>query len=392
MYPHLADLLTILRQQFAEVIYLSDDDRGEGVYRLDAFVDTVLRRTGVRSGQHLAAAAGPAPKDSGSLVRAALAGMFSALRGSATFALNYFRLRSKLKEIHGARERVLVIAIDHTAVFAAAGAVRCPLLFWSFDALCPDAPFRVSGGLMDKLLARHAEHEAVALIVQDEPRRRMVERMVEHRFNKVILLPVGVKDGSFEQSAARSRAARPGCRSLKVIQNGWIAEIRWSSELIHAYQSWPEQCRLVLHGLMSPDDPVNRVLAVAARQPELSTAMYPGEELSRFLDRFDVGFLGYKECDENHLRLENASLQLVLFLRLGIPVICCATESVCNFVEEHGVGVAVSHPDEISQALETITVDYAVYSRNARALFEERFDLERHTGAALLPVLRELLE
>lgn len=394
LYPHLADTLAVLREEFGEVIYLSDDDRGEGLYRVDAFVDTVLQRTGLRSRPPsvLQAAGARAAQGWGALLRGGLTGLCSALRGAWTFVANFRALRRKLRAIQHGREKLVVVAIDHTAVFTAAATLDCPLVFWSFDALCVDAPWRIPGLLIERLLAMRAEGRAAALIVQDEARRHMVERAVATSFASVVHLPVGVRDGSFERSAAKSRSMRGPLTSVRLIQNGWIAGIRWSSELIEAYQKWPERYRLALHGHLSPADPVNCVLAAAARQPDFSTEMYAAEELSRFLDRFDVGFLGYREMDENHRHLENASLQLVLYLRLGIPVVCCASQSICQFVEQQGVGVAVAHPEQIEEALERITSGYCDYARRARALFETHFDLERYTSSRLLPMLRRLAE
>ncbi len=393
MYPHLADFLVQLRQEFGQVFYFSNDKRGEGLYKFDFLMESIRQRLAQgRPPEGLAVDHATTGKSSIWVERAFfLRRAFNGIVGFLGFLINHLLLGCKLRLIQIIKPRVLVIAIDHTAVFTAARWTNCPLVFWSFDALAHDAPWLLPHGRLKRLLDCHSEHRANLLLVQDEARRKLVEDAVQHRFENVCYLPVGVLDREYDRTAAHSRMQMKCLDTARVVQCGWIAPVRWSPELVASYQQWPERHELCLHGYLSKEYSEAPQVHEAKRQPAISTKIYGNDELSQFLNCFDIGFIGYRETDENHRHLENASLQLVLFLRLGIPVICCAPKSLCKLVEDAGAGIAVSHPSETLRALDRISTQYADFSTGARGLYESRFDLGKFCRSGLMDKLNTLL-
>lgn len=390
MYPHLADFLFQLRQEFDRVLYFPNDKRGEGLYKFDILVESIRRRLSrTRPAEGMADNHATNSASNVWAERAAMA--FNGITGLLNFSMNHLLLGGKLRFVQIIKSNVLVIAIDHTAVFTAVRWLDCPLVFWSFDALANDAPWLLPHGRLKRLLDCHSEHRASLLLVQDEARRRLVEGAVKHKFENVCYLAVGVLDREYDRTAAHSRMQIRCLGTTKIVQSGWIAPVRWSPELVASYQQWPERHELCMHGYLSKEYSEAAQVHEAKRQPMISTTIYGNDELSPFLNRFDIGFIGYRETDENHRHLENASLQLVLFLRLGIPVICCAPESLCRLVEEAGAGIALSHPSEALGALERISNQYSDFSRSARGLYECRFDLGQLCRSGVMDKLKSLL-
>lgn len=393
MYPHLADFLVLLRQEFGQVFYFSNDKRGEGLYKFDFWMESIRQRLARgRPAEELAVNRATGIRNSIWVERARFLGRtFRGIAGLLGFSINHVWLGCKLHLIRIIKKHVLVIAIDHTAVFTAVRWINCPLVFWSFDALAHDAPWLLPHGRLNRLLDCHSEHRANLLLVQDKARRKLVEGAVKHQFENVCYLPVGVLDREYDKSAAHSRMQMKRLDTVSVVQSGWIAPVRWSPELVASYQQWPERHQLCLHGYLSKEYSEAPQVNEAKRQPLMSTTIYGNDELSPFLNRFDIGFIGYRETDDNHRHLENASLQLVLFLRLGIPVICCAPESLCRLIEEAGAGIGLSHPSEAPVALERISTQYSDFSRSARELYESRFDLGQLCRSGVMEKLKSLL-
>jgi len=130
----------------------------------------------------------------------------------------------------------------------------------------------------------------------------------------------------------------------------------------------------------------------AARKPFVSTKSYDTTTLPRMLNGFDMGFVGYRESDSNFAHIENASAQLVDYLRLGIPVIACGPLTFTAFVTKTGIGVSVSHPSEVAEAALAVMANYGDLSSNGRRLFEEQHDLRRLFESRLVPALDSLTQ
>lgn len=401
MYPHLADFLFTIRQRYAEVVYIAEDDRGEGLYDFDRMVkipSLYLRRLigAAANGSNGAFSARqevpPGIRDMG--VLKSVCGAVNLLRkgfsGLISFLAHRRRLRRRLLGLSLSHRQCLLIAIDHTAAYCATRYFDGPIVFWSYDILAQDAPWRIKGGMLERLILRD-RITSQTLMIQDESRKRLIEEALGAGFSSTIFLPVGLNDSAQAQAAARERLAAPLSKPVTVVQNGWIAQIRWSCELIEAYQVWSEEYELVFHGFMDKNDPVWMHYEAAKRKPALNTELLVCDQLSELLDRFSIGFIGYKETDRNHSYMEYASLQLVLFLRLGMPVICCASPAVSNFISSHGCGVAISNPLTAEAAITDIVRNYGRFSKAARATYDMYFNLTEMFDSRIFPAFQAIM-
>jgi hypothetical protein len=367
MYPHVYDALQHLRNIYDEVIYLGDDDRGQYLFLIDFSLNELKKARNVKViGRKIAAL----------------------LIASARYLRRRRRLVKTLKCLTTKHAARLVLAIDHTAVYFAERFFPGEVVFWSLDILAEDVPFRVRHGFLERMTLSPLARRQRALIIQDENRERLLEATLGVRFPTVIYLPISLRDSEFCREEAWKRRKKEPSATAKVVQNGWIAENRWSDTLVESFQQWPPQFELYLHGFLG--DRMEGMIKRFPRKPSVSTKAYDATALPVMLNAFDIGFVGYKESDSNFTYIENASAQLVDYLRLGIPVIACGSLPFTTFVAKAAIGVSVSHPSEIADAVRAVLRDYGQFSSNARRLYEERHDLTTLFDDRLVPSLESL--
>ena len=397
MYPHLYDFLQNLRNAFDEVIYIDDDDRGIGLYNVNLLLQNILSvdnykkflkkilkkiysprmkgniyigRIHGRNSESLR----KCPPDADNLsvdvfiknIGDMVAKIFSYVKGRR-------RLIKKIKNLHFKNDKNFVIAIDHTAGYFAGKYFSGNIIFWSHDILAKDAPLRIKDGILEKLITDKYASKAKILMIQDENRKKLLEESVGVSFPNTIYLPVSLNDSEFCRKASEKRRKRDSVFTVNIIQSGGIAYSRWSDQLIAAYQNWPSSYKLHLHGFIC--DMVKNKIRNVQRKPDVSEVIYDSDSLLQMLNNYDVGFVGYRESDSNHRYIENASSQMVMFLILGIPVIGCGSDLFNNFINKNNIGISIFSIGELEEAIKKIIDNYSFFSRNARNLYEVRFNL-----------------
>lgn len=400
MYPHLYDFLQNLRSAYDEVIYIDDDDRGLGLYRVDICLHDLLSMRGFRTlgikvrGNILLylnklkvllnRGRNKDVKDTGrdySLDIPSFCTVGKELISMFKLFFLYFykrnRLIKKVKNLHLKYKRNLIIAIDHTAGYIAGKYFLGSVVFWSFDIPTKDYEatyhMRIKNGFYEKLITSKNAIRADTLMIQDENRKELFEDSFGICFKNTIYLPAGLNDTEFCKKASEKRLNKNYFAAVTVIQIGEIGKHRYSNQLIDSYQRWPSHYKLILHGFVRNE--IYDKLSKVGRKPHMSESIYDNISFPRFLNNHDIGFVGYGQHDNNHRYIENASSQLVAFLRLGMPVIACGSDLFNNFVNKNNIGIGIFSFEEIEAEIKKIVDNYAFFSRNARNLYESRFDL-----------------
>lgn len=393
MYPHLSDFLHNLRASFDEVIYIDDDDRGEHLYLIEYYLRTALSFLGSRKFIVNKELYSNEIYTSGTSENKTLSVWFIyyLVKKLFMYAARQLRLIWKIRNLTLSNNKKIIIAIDHTAPFFAARYSKgCPIIFWSFDVLAEDAPWRIKNGFLEKLITSGTALHADVLMIQDANRKNLLEKSVGKVFDKTLYLPVGLNDSEFCRVAAEKRICKSNFDKVKVIQSGLLSEIRLTVQLIDEYQKWPSYMELFLHGKLC-GKAVNKKLEAVVKKSVVSSGGYDNDELSRFLDNFDIGFVGYGETDSNFQFIENASAQLVSFLRLGIPVIVCGTQSLNAFITDNQVGIAVTSLTYLESNIRHLIDNYKFYSCKARKLYEDKYNLTSIFESYLIPSISEMI-
>lgn len=373
MYPHLHDILVNLRAAYDEVIYVGDDPQ----YRHHLELDTFIMYSGYTDDPGEQTVLNHIIKDKAIHLKSTCASFIEKLRG--------IPLRNA---------RRMVLAIDDNAFNAAMAVFPDSTIYWSFDPLGRDCPYRPEvDGFVERMIRESAlnAHHALALVVQDRSRERHLLDCLGTTFFKTIYVPVALNDSTYCKISALKRAHAGNPSIMKVVQSGHICVGRYSDEIARSYQGWPDMFELSFRGNI--DESVYSMVKEQTRPIHLAAEFYDNRVLPAILNNYDAGFIGYRETDRNHQLIVNASSQLVAYLRMGMPVICCGSESLVAFVRDHGIGCAACHPVDLSaKCVAELAENYAWYSANARALFESRYDLQRYMADQLYPELDLMLD
>ncbi len=394
MYPHLHDFLFNLRGTYEDVIYAGSDDRGVALFHSDLYMRKILdlfyfhkwfinRRNKIKekninvnksSNRNRIVSKKLNIKHFLKVGKCFMRNRFTILFANVVI---YFWRSNKLlrflKNVQFKYDRRIVIAIDHTAYYFAEKCFPDKVVLWSYDIIAKDANNRIKNGFLEKVVTSKGNRNARALIIQDEQRKQLMEESVGASFSKTIYLPVSLNDSEFCKNAANDRQKKTNFDVVNIIQDGAIQKIRYSDQIIDAFQKWPVSYKLHLHGMI--DQEVKNQILLSERKPTTSELMYDSDRLILFFNDYDIGFVGYARKNSNQNLIENASGQIVEFLRLGIPVIVCGSSLFNDFINRQNVGVGVSSISEVEDAIKTVVDNYSSFSYNARKLYEIRYNL-----------------
>ncbi len=393
MYPHLYDFLQNLKGAYNEVIYIEDDDRGEGLYNLDLLIQNILSVSNFKRFLHKVYVKLSSYFVKGQIKNVNLEyrkplsvaidnpSILSSGRNIVNMLIKFIsyvskrrRLIKKIKSLNLEYDKNIIVAIDHTATYFAEKYFPGMVIFWSIDILAEDNPWRVKNGFLEKLITSEYALKSKVLMIQDENRKKLLEESFGVSFPNTIYLPVSLNDSEFCRKAAEIRRKKDSFHTVNIIQNGWIVENRWSDQLIDVYRNWPDCYKLHLHGFMG--DKMESRIKNAQRKPDVSTLIYDSDRLSQMLNNYDIGFVGYNEPDINFNHIENASSQMVMFLRLGIPVIGYGYDLFNDFVNKNNIGIGISTIGEMENAIKKIIDNYPFFSYTARRMYELKYNLK----------------
>lgn len=108
-----------------------------------------------------------------------------------------------------------------------------------------------------------------------------------------------------------------------------------------------------------------------------SKNVLPAEIMRYATSSADIGLMLYNRDIPAEARNGSEAGKLGLYLSCGLPIICCNSD-VLRWIEEEGCGAWVRNLSAIPEAADRIMNDYETFSRNARRVFDEKFEYSKH--------------
>jgi hypothetical protein len=356
MYPHLYDLLVNLRERYDEVIYIEDTLRYQQRIDIDR-LQYQLDHTDLSDG------------------RIALQNCLDEQVRILIGARNLFI--EQLSRINFKNKSHLVLAIDDNAFNCAMEVFPAETVYWSFDPIGKDSLCRLYQGEFIEQLIRENSVKiscARAVIVQDADRGEHLQECLDAPIHKIMFVPVALNDSNFCRISSLKRMQVGSPFKIRVVQCGYIWTGRFSDELIKSYEQWPQNYELHVKGDIGLD--IVHLIQNNGKYIHVSPVFHDNNTLPVMLSDYDVGFIGYRESDRNHQLIINASSQLVMYLRLGMPVICSGPGQLIEFVNRTKIGIGIESPGKLSRHdLTELAKSYRMYSSNARKLYEQQYNL-----------------
>ena len=278
----------------------------------------------------------------------------------------------KLREIKFSNEKKIIIAIDDFLYYFTRKYREEKIILWSWDLFSEDNNFTSSAGFYNAFVKKNKNsiESSSGIIIHDSDRLNLFQRYFDVKMSNYVFLPESRNDCETSRIVSEKKTTTKK-EEFTIVQSGYICSIRGSEELLDAYNSMASCFKVFLRGYVSPD--MRDKIHISKREVRVSENIIPADKISETLGACDIGFVGYKEKDQNHRYIIHASGQFVEYIKLGMPVISFASDIFNDFVDRQRIGASAESADGIARAAEIIVRNYNEYSKNARKLYENSY-------------------
>lgn len=280
-----------------------------------------------------------------------------------------------------------IIAIDYYAYIV----IACMLyfyqgkkvVFWSHDIIVEANPkfsnpfYRGFLKYVKIFLGKYKK-----IIIQDSERLSMlcmtygVER---NKDNDVFFLPVSLNKLPDAIEKLHVAIERDVSRKPVLLQCGLIHSLRMSDKVLSIYQKEHTEYTLAFHGYLSAA--FCELLKTVKKRPIISSSLVKSEEIYRIVSECDIGLIAYAYGieEKNFFFIQNASGQMVEFLRVAKPIIVIGEETnLAKLVLHEKIGVCVDGEDGLKEAVSEVVRNYRFYSENAYACFHKHYNIKNY--------------
>ena len=232
---------------------------------------------------------------------------------------------------------------------------------------------------MLKHLERKYHAQAIATIIQDEERKRLLLADNGLTESKMFYVPVAML-GQPIQSRGRYFHERFGLPDSEriLLQFGYIHKYRLSQQIAEAAQALPDGWTLVMHGFIG-QDMVDTISELDVRKKiRLSRDLVDLNDLQRLVSSADIGLVFYTDDNLNDYNAGLASDKMARHMQCGTPVITIDFPSFRRIVDRYRCGICVGDSEGIPDAVRQIEADYETYRAAAFRCFADNYEFSRH--------------
>ena len=340
MYPHLYEVIDLLKKYFV-VEYYGRDDRGLSLYLVSRAFHWKYR--------------------------AILKLPINIIR--LIFVINGLRAF-----VQNSKAGTFLCVDDHAYFWACLFAKRdTKVILWSHDIFASSSEWG-SSFLIKKLVSANylflQKQKFSSLIIQSPEREKLfLKNARETNRLQSMYLPVSI----FKHTTK----GLSECQSPPQLLQLSPSEIKATPILLEEYKKSNPGFIIKLHGHI-PD--VIRVYAKRTASIEISGLSSSLDLLREKINSCDIGFLSYiNHNDENFQLMRYAFGQLVEFLACGKPVIVYDHQDTGEFIEMYGAGIFIKDIHDIHHAIKTIAENYKEYSERSAQLFDDFFDIDLYS-------------
>lgn len=272
-------------------------------------------------------------------------------------------------------------------IFAGLVAERlpAPLLYFSLELYVTSNPYCKGEKFQQvKKLERRYHPRAVATIIQDEERARVLLDDNRTTGGKVFYMPVGLL-GEPVRTRNRyfhERFQLPATERV-ALQLGSIHRHRLSGPIAQMTHRLPAGWSAVMHGLIEPSFATTLKSLAAPGRLHLSADLVALERLPMLAAAADIGLVFYTNDNVNDFLTGFASDKMARHLQAGTPVVTVNFPSFRRIIDQYRCGVCVEDPQQIPAAIATIAADYEGYQAGTVACYTDHYEMSRHFRAVL---------
>lgn len=296
-------------------------------------------------------------------------------------------LASALRE-SGRHRYAAVFGVDPLGGFCGrwmAAKLRVPFYYWSLELFASPDTLRTR---ILSFLQRRACEAAAGILVQDRRRADALLRGTAASHEKILLVPNGPAGPPSLRRSDFLQAKFDIPEGLRIVLHaGMLDDCVLSLRLAESVRAWPGSYCLVLHAnqtIPPSNRHVQKIRAVADQRVFLSLDPVPATDVDEVIASATIGLATYeKDLGTNWDLMAAASGKLASYLRNGVPVICTDQTGMRELMERYHCGVAIASVDEIPEALDRISRDYAAFREGAVECYLNEYEFSTHFAPVL---------
>lgn len=247
-------------------------------------------------------------------------------------------------------------------------------IYYSLELYVEDHPYLTQLGYLRRA-EQYANAGALATIIQDQRRAKVLEvanRLQGHNF---IYLPVGVAEIQLANSYdADLDAMKIPTGQFIILFVGILTKQRRIQELIKIADILGEDEYLLLHG---PDFQIDTIYN-SGKKVLVSKTYLSEEKLDALVEKSGIGIALYFNHPLNERLTAFSSHKIALYLKHGKPIIVQKNESYEDLMTLYPCGEMIDNIEDLPAAVKKIRADYQFYSRQAVLAFNDFYNLKNN--------------
>jgi glycosyltransferase involved in cell wall biosynthesis len=291
------------------------------------------------------------------------------------------RILDRSREIIGTFQYYCFIGIEKEGLIWAgilSEIYHCPLIYFNLELYIEDNPGLYT--YYHVLAAERKYHKlALATIIQDEPRAKVLLRSNGIEQTNLLYFPVSAKgDAKAEKSKFLQNKLHIDGNKKIILHFGAIEYNRFMPQIVRMAKDLDDRFVLVVHGY-GPQKHVKYLQSIADQNKVIfSLDFIAEEEIESLISSADIGIALYKTTNSNDRLVAFSSSKVAYFTQCGIPLIAFDTESFRELVSSYRCAELINNTNEIPLKVQKILANYTSYREQSFAAYQRFFNLDNN--------------
>jgi glycosyltransferase involved in cell wall biosynthesis len=307
--------------------------------------------------------------------------MLSIPRNDAPGEIIDRNILKKSQEIIGTAQYDCFIGIEKKGLIWAgmlSEKYHCPLVYFSLELYIEDNPALYM--YYHELAAERKYHKlAVATIIQDEPRAKVLLRSNGIEQTNILYFPVSAKGNALREKSKYLQNKLHIDNNKKIILHfGAIDKNRFLPELVRSAKDFDDDVVLVIHGF-GRKKYLDYLQSIADKNKVIfSLDFIAEEEIESLISSADIGIAFYKTTNANDRLIAFSSSKVAYYTQCGVPMIAFDTESSRELVSLYRCAELIQNTNEIPLKARKILENYDSYREQSFAAYQRFYNLDEN--------------
>jgi len=226
---------------------------------------------------------------------------------------------------------------------------------------------------------RKYHQRALATIIQDEPRAKVLLRSNGIEQTNLLYFPVSARGSAIREKSRFLQDKLHIDENKKIILHfGAIDNNRFMPEIVRMAKDLDDGVILVVHGFGRKAD-LDYLQSIADKDKVIfSLEFIAEEEIESLISSADIGIALYARTNANDRLVAFSSSKVAYYMQCGVPMIAFDTESSRELVSSYQCAELINTVNEIPVKTRKILENYSTYREQSFAAFQRYYSLDEN--------------